>query len=294
VAEPEVERARARAAVHLAAVLFGVAGPLGKALALSPLALTAGRAAVAALVLLLARPFESPAADRTGRSGGAELALGLVLAAHWSLFFAAVLRSSVAVGLVGFSTFPILVVGLDAALARRRPPWGAVLRAALAALGAGIVVGWETAPGAAAGLALGVGSGALFAVLVLGNRRLAAVRPATALARRQNAVAGLVLLPFAAPELAGMSASTALGLVGLGAVLTAGAHGLFVFGLRRVPADRASLIASLEPVWGALAAAALVGEIPSPGTVVGGLLILAAGLDRPSRSRAERAYDAEP
>ena len=48
--------------------------------------------------------------------------------------------------------------------------------------------------------------------------------------------------------------------------------------MRGVSAQTASLIASLEPVYGILLALAFLGEVPAGRTVLGGLIILGAVL----------------
>jgi drug/metabolite transporter (DMT)-like permease len=75
----------------------------------------------------------------------------------------------------------------------------------------------------------------------------------------------------------------------LGIVFTALAHTLFIQGLRGVKAQTASLISSLEPVYGIVFAALLLAEIPTPRTLLGGALILGVVLYsswRSSRSAA--------
>jgi drug/metabolite transporter (DMT)-like permease len=66
------------------------------------------------------------------------------------------------------------------------------------------------------------------------------------------------------------------GLVVLGVIFTAGTHGLFIQGLRTVPAKLASLICTLEPAYGILASALILKEIPSLKTLLGALIITAA------------------
>ena len=62
----------------------------------------------------------------------------------------------------------------------------------------------------------------------------------------------------------------------LGVVFTALAHGLFIHGLHAVRARTASVIATLEPVYGIALAAWLLDEIPGGRTVAGGAVIIAA------------------
>ena len=64
----------------------------------------------------------------------------------------------------------------------------------------------------------------------------------------------------------------------LGVFCTAVAHTLFIRGMRNVNAQTASLIASLEPVYGILLALVFLGEVPTARTVLGGAIILGAVL----------------
>ncbi|MEM9184854.1 MAG: EamA family transporter, partial [Pseudomonadota bacterium] len=103
--------------LHLAVLLFGLAGVLGKAIAAGALIIVFGRSTVAALtlglglVLGLKNRRESCALPRTRRLGlGAS---GVLLAVHWLAFFHAINISSVAVGVVGYATAPLFVVMLE-------------------------------------------------------------------------------------------------------------------------------------------------------------------------------------
>ncbi len=60
----------------------------------------------------------------------------------------------------------------------------------------------------------------------------------------------------------------------LGVVFTAGAHVLFIHGLRQVPARNAALVGTLEPVYGVVAAALIIAETPSLRTIIGGAIIM--------------------
>lgn len=64
----------------------------------------------------------------------------------------------------------------------------------------------------------------------------------------------------------------------LGVVCTALAHTLFIASLRAITAQSASLLASLEPVWGIVFGILLLRAIPTVSTLLGGALILCATL----------------
>jgi drug/metabolite transporter (DMT)-like permease len=63
-------------------------------------------------------------------------------------------------------------------------------------------------------------------------------------------------------------------LVILGTACTAVSHTLFIKGMRSIKAQTASIISSLEPVYGIVFAFLLLDEIPSLRTVAGGCIIL--------------------
>jgi drug/metabolite transporter (DMT)-like permease len=262
--------------VHLAVAGFGFAGLFGKFLALSPVMIVAGRAGFAALSLAVLLALK-PAWRGELRSWGATVFLGVLLAAHWWTFFQAIQTSTVAVALVSFSAFPVLVILSEAAWHRVRPR-ALDLGAALAALAgvAVIVPRIDLSDTTFRGVLWGLASGISFAVMVLWNRHQVRSGSPWMLAMIQNAVAFFVLLPLALLQSARPTAREWALLAILGVVFTAGTHGLFIQGLRSVSAKLASLICTLEPAYGILASALLLKEIPSPKTLLGALVITVA------------------
>lgn len=261
--------------VHGAVLLFGLAGLFGKLLPLSPLKIVWWRNLFAALslgvaVLVAKKHVRAPA----GRSRYAMVVIGAVLAFHWVTFFHAIQVSTVAIGLLSFSTFPVIVSLLEPLLPGERFRPESLLFALVAFGGVALVVP-KIDPQSAIflGAAWGVLSGLLYAVTTVLNRRYVARIDALSLGLWQNTVAFLVLLPFNLGALDIDARSVGLTAL-LGVVFTGGAHALFIHGMREVPARLASLIGTLEPVYGVLAAALLLGEIPSARTLAGGALIL--------------------
>ena len=64
----------------------------------------------------------------------------------------------------------------------------------------------------------------------------------------------------------------------MGVLFTAAAHSMFINGMKHVRAQTAGMIASLESVYGIVAATLFLREIPSFNEFAGGTLILAAAL----------------
>jgi drug/metabolite transporter (DMT)-like permease len=272
--------ARALAALHLAVALFGFAGLFGKWLALPAVTIVLGRTVVASAALAaLLRIAREPQALSLRRVDGRLAINGAVLALHWVAFFQAIQTASVAVGLLGFASFPLFVLLLEAALRQRALLPVEWLTAAV--VGAGLVLlvpefRWSNRT--AQGLAWGILSGLMFAVLAVRNRSLAGRYAACTIALWQNASAAVCLLPLALMAGALPDAGDVLLLIALGLFCTALAHTLFITSLRALSAHTASVVASLEPVYGIALAFVLLGETPDRRTIAGAVLIVGAAL----------------
>lgn len=272
-------RSRALLALHFAVLLFGFAGLFGKWLPLPAVTIVFGRAAVASMALALLLPLSGERGDRRERFEWRLVAAGALLALHWVAFFVAIQTASVAVGLLGFASFPLFVLLLEALFRQRR--LSAADWATVAVVSAGLLLvvpefRWENR--VVQGLAWGTLSGLTFALLAVANRALAARHAPGAIALWQNASAAVCLLPLVALAPVVPDAHALLLLVVLGVVCTALAHTLFVRSLRALSAHTASVVAALEPVYGIALAFLLLGETPAARTLAGAVLIIAAAL----------------
>ena len=265
-------------ALHAAVALFAFAALFGKWIALPAAAIVLGRTAFAALALALTlrvrgRPAGLPTPALAGN--------GAILALHWVSFFAAVQSASVAVALLGYASFPLFVLVLERTPAARAGTIGRWATGALVIAGLVLIVpAFSWSDRASRGLAWGIVSGFTFAWLTVRNRSLVAGDDPARIALWQNAVAAVCLLPIAAfePGRAWPSPQDLALLAVLGIGCTALAHTLFIASMRRIPAHAASVVAALEPVYGIVLAAWLLGEVPGLRTLAGAALIVTAAL----------------
>jgi drug/metabolite transporter (DMT)-like permease len=280
-------RSRSLLDIHLAVFLFGFSGLFGKWLALPPVLIVFGRvvfagATLAALMAAGKLPFRI-----TPRRDLALLAAcGLLLAAHWTMFFKSVQVSSVAVALLSYSSFPVFTAFLEPLLARERWAPASLVYALLCLLGVGLIVpGFDLSDAIVRGVLWGLGAGLSFSLLSVLNRGLASRHPSVSVALHQDLFAALFLIPAVfGTGLPASGRDWALIAV-LGVVCTAAAHTLFIEGMKGVGARTASVLSSLEPVYGILLALAFLKESPSLRTVSGGAVVLAAALAATVRAR---------
>ncbi len=104
--------------------------------------------------------------------------------------------------------------------------------------------------------------------------------PSLVISLYQDGVATIILLPtlFLVPIGSLWEPRELFILLFLGVICTALAHTLFITSLRHMTAQAASLVASLEPVWGIVFGIVLLQEFPTVTTLVGGILIIGAVL----------------
>jgi drug/metabolite transporter (DMT)-like permease len=261
--------------IHVAVLLFGFAGLFGKFLTLAPVVIVFGRVVFASLALLLA------ALLWRGRGGVTQpvrafAALGALLAVHWTTFFQSVQTSGVALALITFSTFPVFVTFLEPLFFREKLPTIDVALALISLAGVVILVpSFDPGDRATQGVLWGVISGLTFAVLSLLNRKYVRRHSSLTIALYQDLFAAVALLPFVLSQWPAFTLKDVLLLGVLGVLCTAVAHSLFIAGLHGIKAGTASMIACLEPVYGAILAVVFLDEVPSVRTILGGAIVLA-------------------
>lgn len=262
--------------IHAAVLLFGLAGLFGKLLALPAWSIVLGRTGFATIALAVVLIFTG----RHNRPQGAATIglfslLGLVLAIHWITFFHAIQVSSVAVGLLAFSTFPVFITIIEPFWFGEKRRTIDLLTALSVVLGLCIMVYPSRFGGQVVdGVFWGTISGFTFAILSLLNRKWVRQYTPAVIAFYQNAVAALLLLPLLVWSDVKIDAGQVGLLAILGVVCTALSHVLFIRGLSFVRAQLAAVIACLEPVYGIVFAFFLLQEIPSVNTLIGGAVIV--------------------
>jgi drug/metabolite transporter (DMT)-like permease len=271
---------RALASLHLAVLLFGVSGLIGRVVAAPALVVSCVRSLVASLVLVAFLAWQRPMSGVKLRARRTTLLLsGALLAAHWWAFFEAIQRSTVALGLLTFASYPVFVAILGVSVLRERLRWTEAAACSLVVGGLALVVpDWHFGSQVAVAAGLGIGSGFSFALLTLVNRRLTTVLDPLLVVAVQTGVAGLVLLPLAGGHLGRVSGSDWLWLGLLGVLFTAVAHGCFTASLTGVRLSTVGVTTALEPVYGVVLAALFLGERPGFIICLGGGLIIAGAV----------------
>ena len=277
------DRRQATISAHVATALFSVTGVFGNLIHLPATQIVFGRVLVASLVLAAFRRGRLA----TSRRQVARFAIsGVILAISWVTFFHAVQVSSVAIALISFSTFPLFSILLEWAISRSRMLLTDVLAAVLVIAGVVVISTGSISGGSVPqGVIWGTSSGLTYALLAVFNKRSVQGTDSWTIVFWQDAFAAVALLPFAIAGGVGPSGNDVLLLVLLGTAFTALSHSLFIGALKVLRSQTASVIGSLEPLYGSIVALFVLGEVPTGRTVAGGAVMLLGVI---SLVRAER------
>jgi Predicted permeases len=264
--------------IHLAVFLFGLSGLFGKLLSLTSIIIVLGRVFFSSIFLLIIiLYFKKDIKLKQQKHYFYLVVMGVILAVHWSTFFKSIQMSTVAIGLLTFSTFPVFVTFLEPYFFKEKIKLSDIVIAIVTFLGVVIVIPkFELGNNLTQGVLWGIVSGFTYAILSMLNRKYVKEYSSSVIAFYEQFIATIVLIPFFFLQKPVFQPRDIFLLVLLGIVFTGISHSLFINGLKNIKTQTAGIISSLEPVYGIIFAAFLLREIPTLREVLGGVVILSA------------------
>jgi len=217
----------------------------------------------------------------SGRPLRTALAMGVVYGLMTVLFFEGLAFLSAGLAAIVFYTYPVFVFAISTVVLDERLTRPRLVALVAAVAGVALLVGASPVGADPVGVLLVLSAAVGYATYTTGSRAVvASIDPAT-LAATALVSTTASMVPY---WLASGGVSLPAGVdqwllvVGIGMVGTAAPIVLFVVGLERVEASRASVIGTAEPAVTVLLGATLLGEPVTPALVVGGGLVLGAVL----------------
>jgi drug/metabolite transporter (DMT)-like permease len=268
--------------VLFASAAFATSGPLGRAARPThPMLVALGRCALAAVVLFALDPRGLLASARSlsPRVRAAVLGVGVLLAAHFTLFLWGLDRTSLpaAVSLISLEPLAVLLCAWGFHGLR---PTGLELAGVAVATGGAVLVarGAGTGEHSLGGDLLVIGAVVLYGFYVAAARGLKDALPARHYATLVYGAAAAALVPaalflpegaIATPGLASMGAIVALALVP-----TVVGHTAVQSAARRLPPSIVALVSPGETVGAVAIGAVMMGAIPTGAEIAGAVVIV--------------------
>lgn len=185
--------------LHIAVMLFGFSAVLGQFVD-APAVIVAGGRVVCSSILLLVSALLSKRKIRLTRrmDYGIAVIAGIILAIHWTTFFQSIQSSSVAIGTITFSTFPLFLTFLELMVFHEKFQMQSLLGAAVLLLGVFITIPeFSMENQMTVGILWGMVSSLSYAILTLFNRYLSRTYEAGTICLYEQGTAAIVLLPTA-------------------------------------------------------------------------------------------------
>ena len=266
------EAATGRRDILAAATLWSLSGVVAKGISIDAGSIAFYRSLFAGLFLLAIVP------GRCRVVRPVMIPLGLAFGAMIGMYLASVKATTAANAIFLQCTATFWVVPLGLIFLRERPDRRSIAGIALASLGVVAIVGFSHGglAGESRGIALGLGSGVAYALVMVGMRGLRDLDPRWLSA--SNNLAGALTLGVWIVATGGTIAVPTPGLtvllIGFGVIQMAIPYALFARGLRDVGAAEAGILGLIEPVLNPIWVVLFHGEAPARATVVGGGLLL--------------------
>jgi drug/metabolite transporter (DMT)-like permease len=211
---------------------------------------------------------------------------GFFLAAHWVTYFYALKLSNVALGMLSLYTFPVMAALLEPFFTKQRLNGIHVLLSLLVLFGVYILVpDFSLENDEAKGVLLGIFSALCYALRNLTTKKHVKEYNGSMIMLYQLVIVTVLLLPVLFfSDISNFENQLPLLLL-IALLTTAIGHTMLVNSLKHFSVSTASIISSVQPIFGIIIAYIFVNEIPSINTYIGGSLILLTVVIESIRSR---------
>lgn len=210
----------------------------------------------------------------------------LFMAAHWISYFYALKLSNVAIGMLSLYTFPVITSLLEPLFLKTKLNPVHILLGLIVLLGLYILTpDFDTESSMIKGIVFGLISAICYTIRILILKQHVETFHGSMLMLYQVTVITIILIPVLFFMDTSAFANQYPYLLLLAILTTAIGHSLMVHSLKFFSASAATIISSIQPIFGIVLAFLFLGEIPNINTYIGGALILSTVVIESIRSR---------
>ncbi|RLE66560.1 MAG: EamA/RhaT family transporter [Thermoprotei archaeon] len=203
---------------------------------------------------------------------------GVFLTLNWIFFFYAVLLTTVANATLLYYTGPVIAIVLAPIIAKEKQPGWVIAPVGMAMTGILLILSEGLSAGNPIGLFFGLLAGLSYGILAAIGKLASSRNRPEIIVLYQCLISIIILTPFLFVIDYSMEWITSIILIIVGVVHTALALRLWYSALGSIPMSLASILSYLDPVFAVLLAWIFLGQIPSLSTIIGGVLIITAGV----------------
>ena len=266
--------------LHVAVMLFSISGVVGQFVEIPSVLVAMGRVICSSILLFIIAKVKKESLKLESKKDYILIMLaGAVLAVHWTTFFQSIQVSSVAIGTITFSTFPLFITFIEPIIFKEKIKMRSIVNAIILLIGVLITVPeFSMENQVTVGIVWGMISSFTYAIITLANRYFSKKYIGRVVCLYEQGTAAIVLLPAAFLVPAVWRPQDIAGVLVIGFVCTAFAYSLYVSAQKGVRAQTAGIISGMETVYGIIYALIFLSEVPSGREILGGVVILGVAL----------------
>lgn len=266
--------------LHIAVMLFSLSGVIAQFVEVSAVMVALGRVISSSLLLFLIAVLKKDTLRLdSNKDYGLIILTGIIMAVHWTTFFQSIQVSSVAIGTITFSTFPLFLTFLEPFIFHEKLLRQSVLTAIFLFIGVLITIPeFSMENNTTVGIIWGMICSFTYALMTLANRYFSVRYTGRIICLYEQGTAAIVLFPALFIANADWRLVDIAGVAFIGFVCTAFAYSLYVSAQKNVKAQTAGIISGMETVYGIIYALLFLREIPSARELVGGAVILGVAM----------------
>ena len=261
--------------LNFAVLLISTSGALGRFIELPVPLIIALRACLGSVPLFLFCKFKGLSFKIQKKDRGIIIISSVLMATHWIAYFISLKLSNVAIGMLSVFTYPVITTFLEPILLKNKFKRSNLILGLMVLVGIYFLVPeFSLENDYFKAIGFGVFSALCYSIRNILMKQKASEYEGSILMVYQLIIISIMLAPvFFIYDITGLETSIP-GLLILAFLTTATGHTLFIYSFRNFTISTASIISSIQPVYGIIIGMIFLGEYPLLNTIFGGILIL--------------------
>ncbi len=261
--------------LNLAMLFVSTSGALGRYIDMPVPVIICFRALFAGILLYIFCRWKGISFKTSSKDRPMIILSGILMGLHWVTYFYSLKLSNVAIGMLSIFTYPVITALLEPVLLKTRFQKVHLLLALLVLIGIYFLVpDLDFSNSYTKAVGLGILSALCYSLRNIITKTKASTYNGSVLMWYQLVVVSAFLLPFLFIMNSSGIKDQWISTLVLALLTTAIGHTLFIASFKRFSITTASIISSVQPVYGIIIGMIFLGEIPVLSTIIGGVLIL--------------------
>ena len=261
--------------LNIAVLIISTSGALGRFIELPVPIIIALRTCLGSVPLILFCKYKKLSFKIQKKDRFTILVSSILMGTHWITYFISLKLSSVAIGMLSVFTYPVITSFLEPLMLNNK------FKKSNLFLGLMVIVGiyflvpeFDLENNHFKAIGFGVFSAFCYSIRNIFMKKKANEYEGSILMAYQLIIVSVLLSPvFFIYDMTGLKDSIPAILI-LAFLTTATGHTLFIYSFRNFTISTASIISSIQPVYGIIIGMIVLGEFPILNTIFGGFLIL--------------------